>query len=256
MKAIYALSILVLLAVMMGCISQPETQQPQGTQQPENIAPELPTTTVVKEKPKIVLEEYPTQIKAGETASFKWSVSGAKGTVAYTSVRIGKESNVVSDSISPDRTSYTLSTPGYPAGSYNVPGKFTDSIMMSEPGTYYARAHTVVDGKHVWSEEISFTVLGAMGQPVKEFNVKVTDSGFEPNTFTVRKGDLVKMHFEVDKGVNPSGVRIVSPGWKNAPALKPGEMQDVEFTADSSFEFNLYWLAGNLLRGKAKITVE
>ncbi|MCX8199995.1 MAG: hypothetical protein N3G76_00835 [Candidatus Micrarchaeota archaeon] len=256
MKILYALALIMLLAITMGCISQPSTQQAQGEKPVENATPEKPTTTVIKEKPKIVLEDYPSQLKAGEVASFKWSISGAKGSVPYMAVYIGKESNAVSDNTAPDKTSYTLKTPGYPRGSYNIPGKFTDSIKMDEPGTYYARAHTVVDGKNIWSEEVSFAVVGAAGQPVKEFKVMVINAGFEPNTFTVRKGDLVKMHFEVGSDVNPAGVRIVSPGWKNAPALKPGEMQDVEFTADSSFEFSLYWLAGNLLRGKAKVTVE
>jgi plastocyanin len=254
MKMYFVIPLFLLFVVAMGCLGQPQTQTTQpGT---SDVPSEKPTTEVVKEKPKIVLDDYPTQINAGENANFKWSVSGAKGTVTHSAIHVGKESNVVSDSVSPDKTTYTLSTVNYESGSFAVPGQFTDSIKVDEPGTYYARAHTVVDGKNVWSEEISFTVMGAQGQAVKEYTIKVSDSGFEPSEVKANKGDLVKLHFEVTEGTNAAGVRILSQGWNGSPALKPGELQDVEFTADSSFEYNLYWLAGNLLRGKGKVTVE
>lgn len=255
MKMHFIMPLFVLFVVAMGCIGapQPQEQQQQGTPAEEV---QKPVTDIVREKPKIVLDDYPTQINAGEVANFKWSVSGAKGTIASTAVYLGKESCAVSDTISPDKTKYSLSTKSYASGPYTVPGQFTGTIKISEPGTYYARAHTIIGGKNVWSEEISFTVMGAQGQPVKEYTIKVSDSGFEPAEITANKGDLVKLRFEVSQNTNPSGVRIVSPLWKGAPALKPGQSYEVEFTAETSFEYNLYWLAGNLLRGKGKITVQ
>jgi len=252
MKIYFAIPLFILFVLAMGCIGQPAQPQPQNVTTEEV---QKPVTEVVKETPKIVLESYPTQINAGEVATFKWSVSGAKGTVMSNAVYIGKESNPVNENTPPEKTTYTLSTVKSNT-KYTLPGEFTDSIQIDEPGTYYARAYTVVDGKNIWSGEVSFTVLSPQGQAVKEYSIKVSDSGFEPAEITVKKGDVVKLHFEVGQDVNPAGVRIVSPGWKNAPALKPGELQDVEFVADSSFEYNLYWMAGNLLRGKGRVVVE
>ncbi|MCX8206034.1 MAG: cupredoxin domain-containing protein, partial [Candidatus Micrarchaeota archaeon] len=109
----------------------------------------------------------------------------------------------------------------------------------------------------VWSDEFSFTVLGVSGQPVKEFTVQVSNSGFQPSEIRVNKGDLVIINFVVSKEeAHPNGMRILSSAWKDAPVLMPGSTQRVEFTADSTFEYRLFWLAGNLLKATGKVNVE
>jgi len=44
-----------------------------------------------------------------------------------------------------------------------VPGTFSDSLTILEPGTYYYRAHAVVDGSEVWSDEQTFVVSNRFG---------------------------------------------------------------------------------------------
>lgn len=44
-----------------------------------------------------------------------------------------------------------------------VPGTFSDSITILEPGTYYYRAHAVVDGMEIWSDEQTFVVTNRFG---------------------------------------------------------------------------------------------
>lgn len=258
-KYVYALIPLLLLSVVtLGCLGSeqqaPPSEQPGASEQQSG---NQVVEDIVKETPVVQLTSYPTEINAGEAAQFKWSISGVKGTVAHTAVHFGKQSTpVVNENTGPEDTNYELMTQEYSSGSYSVPGMFTSNIIIDEPGTYYARAHTIVDGKNVWSDEVSFTVQGEAGQPVKEFTIKVSDAGFEPTEIEVNKGDLVRIHFEVSsENTHENGVRIVSPIWNEAPALMPGDTQDVEFTATETFDYRLFWMAGNLLKGKGTVTV-
>ncbi len=258
-KYVYALMPLLLLSIVsLGCLGQQEQttpEEPPAIEEQEGVG--AVEEEVVEETPTIELTNYPTDMNAGESAQFEWGISGVEGTVSHTAVHFGKQSTpVVGEETNPADTNYELMTQEYSSGNYAVPGEFSANIVIDEPGTYYARAHTVVDGKNVWSDEVSFTVQGEQGQPVKEFTVKVSDAGFEPSELEVNKGDLVRIRFEVaSEGTHANGVRIVSPMWQDAPALMPGDTQDVEFTATESFDFRLFWMAGNLLKGKATVVV-
>ncbi|MGC9057701.1 MAG: hypothetical protein ACP5H8_01310 [Candidatus Micrarchaeia archaeon] len=251
--------IILLFMLMLGCIGQGETTQTTpGKEEGGEKEVQKPVTDVFKETPKIAFIEYPTELNAGENALFRWSVSGAKGTVSHTAVHYGKISTpIVDEKTSPENTNYNLMIEESSGKALTVPGEFNGAVQITEPGTYYARAHTVVEGKHIWSNEIVFTVKGEKGQPVREFTIKVSDTGFEPSEVKVNKGDLVKLHFEVAKeGTHPSGVRIISPAWQSAPILMPGDGYDAEITATDSFEYRLFWAAGNLLKATGKVTVE
>jgi hypothetical protein len=257
MKLEMLLPLFMLLVVFAGCIGgQPETPPVNDLNDSQDEEVEVPVEEVVEETPVVEIVDYSQEINSGESVYLKWEITGADGTVSKTAVYAGKLSSDVGVSTSPGDTNYDLETQEYASGQFIVPGEFTDYLTIDSPGTYYARAHTVVAGDNVWSDEVIFTVNGAGGQAVKEFTVEVDDSGFEPNEISVNKGDLVIIHFNVADTVHENGVRIISPGWGEAPALMPGDTQTVQFTADLPFEYRLFWLAGNLLRAKAAVSVE
>ncbi|GEM_PF-2957031 len=260
MKMNVLVPLFLLFVVAAGCIGgQTQVQpKPNETPAPEDQEITTPVEETIKETPKAILLEYPTEMNANENGFFKWSISGVKGTVPHTAVHLGKVSTpIVSDASTPQDTAYTMMSEDYTSGSFTVPGEFNSYVKISEPGTYYARAHTIIDGKNVWSDEVSFIVKGEKGETLREFTVTVSDAGFEPAEIEVNKGDVVIIKFEVaSEGTHQNGVRILSPAWKDAPALMPGSTYEVKFTADNSFEYRLFWLAGNLLKATGKVTVK
>lgn len=256
MEKYMIVSALLLFVLLAGCIGEPEIKAPDVGDDSGDTAPPEVADETVKVVPKATLSKYPTEMNRGESAHFIWSVSGATGSVEHTAVHFGKVSTpVVSDQSAPSDTAYTYSTFDYSSGRYTVPGTFESYIVIDEAGTYYARAHTVVEGKHVWSDEVVFVVRGPAGQPVREFTIKAGNSGFEPSVIEVKKGDLVVITFEVADDAHANGIRIVSPGWEGAPALMPGQKHKVQFTASNTFDYRVFWLAGSLLKGTGTVKV-
>jgi hypothetical protein len=43
-------------------------------------------------------------------------------------------------------------------GEYHIPLQFVGNIRIGSPGTYFARAYSLIDGKNYWSDEQSFIV--------------------------------------------------------------------------------------------------
>lgn len=101
---------------------------------------------------------------------------------------------------------------------------------------------------------------------VKEFSFSVDDSGVVgANEFSVSAGDTVRLTITT----STSNVSF-GGSWTRAPAgpklndseyifstgtVSPGGSKTVEFTAQESFEFGIYWPGSNVLKGKGKIVV-
>jgi hypothetical protein len=60
--------------------------------------------------------------------------------------------------MTPENSGYPLYLPDFLKGDYNVPLRFVGAIRINNPGIYYARAYTNIDGENIWSDERSFTV--------------------------------------------------------------------------------------------------
>lgn len=102
---------------------------------------------------------------------------------------------------------------------------------------------------------------------VKEFSIMVSEKGvIGEKTFTVKKGDLVKLTITVDvKDVSFNGEQIIAPAQKGLEASeyifdsghqKPGQVQTFEFVAEESFDFGVYWPGPTVLKGKGNFVVE
>ena len=103
---------------------------------------------------------------------------------------------------------------------------------------------------------------------LKEFSFSVDDDGvLGTSEFIVNKGDTVRLNIAVaTSNVSFGGAWVRGPaGSKLANDsdyifttgnVSPGASKQVEFTANTSFEFGIYWPGSNVLKGKGKVTVQ
>ncbi len=103
---------------------------------------------------------------------------------------------------------------------------------------------------------------------LKEFSFSVDDDGvIGTNEFSVNKGDTVRLNITVaTSNVSFGGAWVRGPaGSKLANDsdyifttgnVSPGASKTVEFVANDSFEFGIYWPGSNVLKGKGKVTVQ
>ncbi len=147
----------LILAVMLaatallfsGCAQQPQ----------EGISPPVPE----KAAPKVTLETAPTTATAGEEMTISWRVSGDAATTPHTAIHYGPSSvpNPTGPQDYPKATPFQCQVNNCP-----IPSSFSAKLKISEPGTYYYRAHAVVNGENVWSEEKAITIE-AKAQPAQ-----------------------------------------------------------------------------------------
>ncbi len=130
------------------------------------VAPTIPFATVIQQPTKktteatIAIDHLPSSVKAGDVATFTWSITSIPKTIPSTAVYFGRTSNtgVFTTAMTPDESGYTAATPEFISGSYTIPLTFIGNTKIPEPGTYFARAWALVDGKNIWSDEKSFIV--------------------------------------------------------------------------------------------------
>ena len=91
----------------------------------------------------------------------------------------------------------------------------------------------------------------------KEFTIEADDKGLYPNSITVKKGDKVKIIFQVrSEGVYFGGLDFKSTLWGSTGKVLAGGSAVVEFTADQAAEFKSYWPASNRLKATGQVVVE
>ncbi len=99
------------------------------------------------------------------------------------------------------------------------------------------------------------------------FSILVNEGGVDGTSeFTMKKGAAVTLTITVDvKDVSFNGEQVIGPAEKGLPAdqyifnsghLLPGKSVTVDFVANESFEFGVYWPGPSVLKGKGKFTVE
>ncbi len=164
-----AASVIVLIAVFSGCVSQTPAPTPAPTATPAStptqIAP-LPTAITPNQvvtppaapaiPPAIKVTSYPTSVNGGTNITIRWEVSGgAQGEISSTQVLWGYKSGGANIS-------------DYPRGSKIQTGKtpegFSAGIIVPAGGTFYFRAYAVVDGMNVYSPENQITIIAPMGE--------------------------------------------------------------------------------------------
>lgn len=120
-------------------------------------------TFVVSEIPKnkIIVTDYPANISSGSIATFTWDIYGPSTTTGYTVITGGKESKPghLNESVAISDTPYSLIfVQEFINGSYPIPLRFIGNGAFFDPGTYYFRAYSWINGKNIWSDEHSLTV--------------------------------------------------------------------------------------------------
>lgn len=232
---------------LYGCIGMPESQPVVEEEVQEEVY--VPPVEVERYNPKVRFIDYPLELNAMEGARFLVEVKDAP--------TIGKDVFVyVWDELPTSELPY-----GYVYSSYYIEATQGNQenhetyIIIDKPGKYYVRALVIYEGNLYWSETVTFNVLTEDGKTVRNFNVEIGSSSLSPENLEVNKGDIVVINFMASEDSHSNGIRILSPGWKDSPVLKPGQSFTVEFSAEKSFSYNMFWLAGNLLRATGRVSV-
>ncbi len=133
------------LALLAGCAPQPEETQ-------EPAQPPAPETTIA---PRVTLEAAPTSAEAGQEVTISWRVRGEAAVTTHTATHYGTSS--VPNPTGPQ--DYAKATP-FQCQITNcpIPASFSATLKIDEPGTYHYRAHAVINGENVWSEEKIITI--------------------------------------------------------------------------------------------------
>lgn len=233
---------------IFGCIDMNNDVPPLEEEMEEEII--IPPVEEVKLIPKLRFIDYPLELNAKEGARFVVEVKDLKRFENNVFVYLWEEST------NPTKfpTGYVYSSDSVSVLS-TINDHYETYVIIEEPGKYYARSLVVVDGEYYWSEEAVLNVLTEDGKSVKTFNIDITYSEIIPENINVNKGDVVVINFKTTEESHPNGIRILSPGWKDSPNLRPGQTFTVEFTAENSFTYRMFWLAGNLLRATGTVTV-
>ncbi len=109
---------------------------------------------------KVSMISAPKEASAGSTISFTWRVSGPSTTINQTSVHLGKISvpGTLGPEVKPKDTKYSEMIDQFADGEYKIPLQFVGNIKLSSPGTYYYRAHALIEGQNYWTDESSLEV--------------------------------------------------------------------------------------------------
>ncbi len=150
----YALLLIAMLAAafLAGCAQQAE----------ENVQP---APSAEKAAPKAIFDSAPNSATAGQEVTISWSVSGDAAITPHTAIHYGPSS--VKNPTGPQ--DYAKATP-FQCQITNcpIPSPFSAKLKIDEPGTYYYRAHAVINGENVWSEEKAITIAAkAQPQPAR-----------------------------------------------------------------------------------------
>jgi hypothetical protein len=113
-----------------------------------------------KAKHTITVVNYPHTLPHEDNATFTWQIAGPVATSYYTVIVGGTTS--LSGSLGYDKTlgdtPYQLLVADFARGTYPVPYQFVGNAKISQSGTYYFRALSVIGDKNIWSDEHSMTI--------------------------------------------------------------------------------------------------
>lgn len=215
-----------------------------------------PTPAPVTE-PTVTIVQAPSSGTAGAKASFTWKVDAPAGMKAtHTSVHwdVASRPGNLGTGTTPQMAGYDNLISTFASGNFDLPREFTGDILLPSSGvpyTVFFRAHALVDGKHYWTAERSFTVVpGGSGAPVaatptpaqaqvREFDIVLDHaSGFSPATFDVNRGDTVRFRATTQQTTHKHGLKIAEFGVDREVATNdPQNPVVIEFVADKAGTF-------------------
>ncbi len=109
---------------------------------------------------KVSIVNTTKNITVGQTATFTWYVDGSPIEINQTSVYFGQASvsGILDKNVKPSNTKYTNMVKDFANGKYNIPLQFVGNAEIATPGSYFYRAHALINGKNYWSNEDVFEV--------------------------------------------------------------------------------------------------
>ncbi|MBI2145600.1 hypothetical protein HYU18_04750 [Candidatus Woesearchaeota archaeon] len=119
------------------------------------VAKEPPKEAANQAAASVVLKSAPKIAATGTEFSVSWGITGEPGTTSHTAVHYGRQS--VPDPKAP--SDYPFASHIFCTGSpCKVPNSFSAPITIPDEGTYYYRAHAIVGGENIWSDERTIAV--------------------------------------------------------------------------------------------------
>ena len=109
----------------------------------------------------VLVTARPETAQVGVSVPFVWDVRAPVGAVATsTSLQWGRTSHPGAMNVmtTPAAVQYSDSLSDYMRGSYALPRTFRGAVTFPSAGTYFFRAHAVIDGQQYWSPEYSIRV--------------------------------------------------------------------------------------------------
>lgn len=103
--------------------------------------------------------DVPAEVLIGKAIEVKWHVGGS-GTTSHTAVHYSTKSKA--SIAEPTTQDYQGFQPKDANAGASLPGDFSAVIQFDEPITIYVRAHAVVNGENVWTEEKSVKIVTKM----------------------------------------------------------------------------------------------
>jgi len=254
-------SLLLLTALLFVSLTVYGCSHPAQQQEP-------PTETPIK----ITVTDAPSDAIVDESFSITWEIESGAKTIPHTATHYDYSSHAGSfgTDVAPGASGYTELTPDFAQGSFDIPNTFTVSIIPSENGALYYRAHAIVDGMQYWTDERIIPLIAKevsqeeqeeMQAQATEFTIEADDKGFymdgdKITEINVNNGDSVKITFNVRSGgVYFGGLDFRSKIWDDTGKVLPGESTTVEFTSSETFEVKSYWPASNKLKAVMKVIV-
>ena len=103
------------------------------------------------------------EVEAGKVTTFTWRVDGNPTTIAHTSVHYGRTSlpGEFGKEVKPADAPYTDLIKDFASGKYNIPLQFVGNTKILSAGTYYYRAHAIINEANYWTSEYTLEVKNA-----------------------------------------------------------------------------------------------
>jgi hypothetical protein len=149
-------AIAIVSSLISGCVSAPQgTPTPVVTpvMTPTPTATATPMTTPAPTPgASVVVLTAPATAVAGQGFVVSWRVNNpTQVTIPHTAVHYG-----------PDSKSEPLTLKSYPnltpVQNGTIPADFSSNITISQPGIIYYRAHAIIEGANIWSDERTITI--------------------------------------------------------------------------------------------------
>ncbi len=248
----------------------PETKPVAQEQQDSEAKSGTPVQGRLMLEPRIEIVSAPMSVEAGDIFLVSWRVDSEAKTTPHMAVHYGRFS--VPNPSGPD---------DYPSASVflcsrqqcSLPGFFSVSLGIFDAGTYYFRAHAVIDGNNVWSEERTIEVSDtSANQPTPEVNqpmpsstsyydIEADDHGFYSadssriSSLSVSRGSEAALKFAVRKenvyygGLDFRGCGVLSN------TTKPGDSIEVRFVPESDCDITSYWPLSGVKKSALHVSV-